>query len=312
MSNGLDDTNARMIQERLSENDARFLKSIKAKKETINNEIKEVEDKNKKIDKKILRDKKHIKKRTRENRKYIENTEAVKKSVEVVLNNLNTLKTYYENIEDNLLKIVHKSKSNLTLEDTRPEIDALVQKINDTELLKQKTKEDNEKNYIIIDNFLNGTMNEESTLEEYSEFYNLTLENLQDNPVLKICERRVELPYSKKEIEDYMREYPDEYKTVQDVIAKEFMVNISLYNRHPILSRLKEAYYLCRTKEMMPILESFNYAKDLMFKANLNPYIIAAVKSRKQLEDYIKCLDENNLENYSHFKIVYEINPLTV
>ena len=120
------------------------------------------------------------------------------------------------------------------------------------------------------------------------------------------------MPYSKKEIEDYMREYPDEYKTVQDVISKEFMVNISIYNKHPILSRLKEAYYLCRTKEMMPILESFNYAKGLMFRSEINPYIIAAVKSKKQLEDYIKCLEENNLDHFSYFKIIYEINPLAI
>ena len=171
---------------------------------------------------------------------------------------------------------------------------------------------DNEKNYLIIDNFINNHFVFNYSVQNNGDFYNLTLENLKDNLVLKICEKRVELPYTKKEVEDFMREYPDDYKTVQDVIVKEFMVNASLFNKHPILSRFKETYYLCRTKEMMPIFESFSYAKELMFRSDINPYIIAAVKSKKQLEEYIKCLEENRLEDYSYFKIIYEVNPLKV
>ena len=90
------------------------------------------------------------------------------------------------------------------------------------------------------------------------------------------------------------------------------MISISMFNRHPILARFKEAYYLCRTKEMMSIFESFSYAKSMMFRTDLNPYIIAAVKSKKQLEDYIRCLEENKLEEYSYFKIVFDVNPLAV
>ena len=90
------------------------------------------------------------------------------------------------------------------------------------------------------------------------------------------------------------------------------MVNISLFNKHPVLARFREAYFLCRTKEMMSVFESFNYAKDLMFRSDLNSYIIAAVKSKKQLEDYIYCMEHNKLNEYSHFKIVFNVNPLAV
>ena len=39
-------------------------------------------------------------------------------------------------------------------------------------------------------------------------------------------------------------------------------------------------------------------------------HIIAAVKNKKQLEEYIKCVDENKLDDFKYFKIKYEINPL--
>ena len=159
---------------------------------------------------------------------------------------------------------------------------------------------------------MDKSLNKTQRVTDNVNFYNLTLDNLKDKPILKICERRVELPYTKKEIEDFLHTYPEEYKTVQDVIRKEFMINISIFNKHPILARFKEAYYLCRTKEMMSIFESFSYAKGIMFKTEINPYIVAAVKSKKQLEDYIKCLEENKLDEYPHFKIIFEVNPLKV
>ena len=47
-----------------------------------------------------------------------------------------------------------------------------------------------------------------------------------------------------------------------------------------------------------------------MFRRDLNPTIIAAVRSQKELEDYIECLDNNRLEDFNHFKITFEVNPL--
>ena len=61
MLNGIDDNDARIILEHLSENDVKFLKSINSKQELISEEIEEVEKISKKIEKKIIRDKKkHI------------------------------------------------------------------------------------------------------------------------------------------------------------------------------------------------------------------------------------------------------------
>ena len=47
-----------------------------------------------------------------------------------------------------------------------------------------------------------------------------------------------------------------------------------------------------------------------MFKDNLNPAIIAACKTQEQLDDYLTCLDHNNLNAFNHFKIQFNVNPL--
>ena len=47
-----------------------------------------------------------------------------------------------------------------------------------------------------------------------------------------------------------------------------------------------------------------------MFKNDLNPCIIAACKNQAQLDDYLKCLEHNNLDNFKHFKIQFYVNPL--
>ena len=62
----------------------------------------------------------------------------------------------------------------------------------------------------------------------------------------------------------------------------------------------------------MSIFDSFVYAKSIMFRSEINAYIIASVKSKKQLEEYIECLEENKLDSYKYFKIKYEINPTLI
>ena len=60
---------------------------------------------------------------------------------------------------------------------------------------------------------------------------------------------------------------------------------------------------------MMNIFDSFSYAKKIMFRSDINSYVIAAVKSVKQLEEYIECVEENKPEKFSYFKIIYDVKP---
>lgn len=134
--------------------------------------------------------------------------------------------------------------------------------------------------------------------------------DIQDHPILKISkkENRVELPYTKDDIEKLLTTYPKYYKSVQDVIRKEYIYHITMYYKHPMLARFRESYYLCRTKEMKSILASFIFAKNMMFRKEIEPAIIAAVKSQKQLEEYIECLKQHDTEHFPYFQIVFEGN----
>ena len=49
---------------------------------------------------------------------------------------------------------------------------------------------------------------------------------------------------------------------------------------------------------------------DIMFRRDINTAIIAAVKSQKQLDKYIECLDNGKLENFKYFNIIFEVNPI--
>lgn len=104
------------------------------------------------------------------------------------------------------------------------------------------------------------------------------LENIekQDNKILLISEKeqQVFLPYTLKELEDYLDQFPDAYSSTDDVIKKEFVLPLAYYISHPAFSRFREAYSLSRDREAKPFLESLRYGIDMMFYDKLNPAII--------------------------------------
>lgn len=140
---------------------------------------------------------------------------------------------------------------------------------------------------------------------------NFSLENF-NNRILRISEKenRVYLPYTSTEVSSYLSHFPEDYHSPIDVIKKEFILPLDYYIKHPVLSRFREAYSLIRDKEGKSILEAIKYSMNLMFTYELSPTIIAACKTQEQLENYINCLQNNKLDNFSDFEIKFEINPL--
>lgn len=140
------------------------------------------------------------------------------------------------------------------------------------------------------------------------------LENIekQDNKILLISEKeqQVFLPYTLKELEDYLDQFPDAYSSTDDVIKKEFVLPLAYYISHPAFSRFREAYSLSRDRESKPFLESLRYGIDMMFYDKLNPAIIAACKTQEQLSNYIDCLENDKLNDFTDFEIRFEVNPL--
>ena len=157
----------------------------------------------------------------------------------------------------------------------------------------------------------NGITKEDSTLNKEN---NNTIDEktFEDNDTLLISEKlkKVFLPFSKHEILLYLEQYPDSYKSYEDVINKEFVLSLDYYMKHPVVARFREAYSLVRDRESKSVLDAFKFAVDIMFHYSLNPIIIAACKTQEQLEDYMDCLEKNKLDEFKDFKIKFEVNPL--
>ena len=48
---------------------------------------------------------------------------------------------------------------------------------------------------------------------------------------------------------------------------------------------------------------------ELMFEFNLHPAIITACQNLEQLDIYLDCLEDNELEKFSCFKVIYKVLP---
>ena len=98
------------------------------------------------------------------------------------------------------------------------------------------------------------------------------------------------------------------YQSIEDVIEKEYILPLSTF-KMPIISRFKEAYRFMRTKEKSSVYAALDLAIELMFNSNLNPAVIRASKDLKELNIYLDCLYENELEKFDCFKVIYKVLP---
>lgn len=132
-----------------------------------------------------------------------------------------------------------------------------------------------------------------------------------ENKVLIISEKenKVYLPYKKTELKAYLSQYPTSYYSYKNVIEKEFILPLNYFMNNPSMARFRETYSLYRDREATSVVEALKKALSLAFKSELNPAVIAACKSKKQLNNFILCLDENKLNDFSDFEIIYDVKP---
>ena len=250
-------------------------------------------------------------------KEYVDNAEKAFESINSIIRNLTNILDEFKEIEKEILELVVKKESHKD-EEINNIIRKIDNKIYNFQNNKKNIEKQNKEYSILVDKFLNKAEidkifeQENNSIKEKSKIYNTYNEDLQDNLELRVSERhkRVYLPYTKNEVEEFLNNYPEEYETAEDVIQQDFISDISIYNKHPVLARFREAYSLSRNREMKSVIDSLKFAMDMMFRSELNPTIIAAVKSQKQLENYIECLETNKLENFKYFKIIFEVNPI--
>lgn len=252
--------------------------------------------------------------------------ELINENIQLLQGCKQTSEEINKSIVDLLIKVDSESGSDAESKFAE-EISTLKAVISDFSDVLEKTKEKVSKNDIKINQFLQN-----STVEKYLDDFEINLASRpletvhksvdksalsisqkysDNNHVLLVSEtkKKVFLPYSADEVLEYLDQYPDQYRSFDNVVEKEFIFPIDFFVKHPVIARFRETYALIRDRESKPILEAFKLAMDMMFRYDLNPAIIAACKTQEQLEDYLECLGKKKLDEFTDFEIRFELTP---
>lgn len=132
--------------------------------------------------------------------------------------------------------------------------------------------------------------------------------NLDDNKTLIISEedRKVYLPYTKEEIKENLAQ--NKGKKISELIEQNYILPLDRY-KNSMRARFREGYNLMYKKEGKSRKSAFMLGIELMFESNLHPAIISACKNLEELDIYLDCLEDNELEKFSCFKIIYKSLP---
>ena len=146
---------------------------------------------------------------------------------------------------------------------------------------------------------LNFVIDEEKVIEN----------SLEDNHTLVISEEdgKVYLPYSKEEIKNEVLQ--NKGTKITDLIEEKYIYPLDKY-KNAIRARFREGYNLMYKKEGKSRRSAILLGIELMFETNLHPAIISACKNLEELDIYLDCLEDNELEKFSCFKIIYKSLPM--
>ena len=133
------------------------------------------------------------------------------------------------------------------------------------------------------------------------------------NNTLIISELRKEvvLPYNLEGIKLYYQNNLNKYSSIEQVVKENYTYPISHFKPFAV-SRFREAYKLIKKRENGSRLNALSLAFEMLVNYNVHPAIIASCKNVDELDIYLSCLDDNQLDEFNKFKIRYEIPPATV
>lgn len=132
--------------------------------------------------------------------------------------------------------------------------------------------------------------------------------SLEDNHTLVISEEdgRVYLPYTKEDIKKEAEQAKG--MKINEIIENKYVLPLDKY-KNSIRARFREGYNLMYKREGKTKASAILLGIELMFETNLHPAIISACKSLEELDIYLDCLEDNELEKFSCFKIIYKSLP---
>jgi hypothetical protein len=230
-----------------------------------------------------------------------ENIKSIKTNIEYT-NNINTI------IVDLLIEI-KSNTSNSQYSNFSIEKADLKNKINEFCYIINNSKSNIQNNNAKINEFFKKANIKNSFKKEPNQMVTFFNKN---NKVLIVSEKEksVFLPYSEKEVLEYLEQYPNQYRSFDDVIKKEFILPIDSYTKHSVMARFREGYSLIRDRESKSIIDAFKFAINIMFRYDLHPAIIAGCKTQNQLENYLDCLNRKKPDDFKDFEIKFEVNPI--
>lgn len=149
--------------------------------------------------------------------------------------------------------------------------------------------------------------NEEGLIFEIDE-EKVVENNLEDNNTLIISEEdgKVYLPYTKNEVKEDVAQ--NKGKKISELIEENYVLPLDKF-KNSMKARFREGYKLMHEREGKSRKSAFLLGLELMFESNLHPAIISACKTLEELDIYLDCLEDNELEKFSCFKIIYKSLP---
>lgn len=139
---------------------------------------------------------------------------------------------------------------------------------------------------------------------------NTTNSYLEKTLIISEISKVVILPYTLHELNEKLENSSD-YKNIDEIINKEYTLPL-VYYKHSAISRFKEAMDLALHKEKLFYLKALSLALEMLTNYNLHPAIITACKNMDELDVYLSCLEDNQLDDFQLFDIKYEMLPKVV
>lgn len=127
--------------------------------------------------------------------------------------------------------------------------------------------------------------------------------------VISEAQKKVILPYNINTVNEILQNNA-RYHSIDEVVNKLYTRPINYY-RFSAMARFKEAYKLVKNKEKSSIFKALALGFELFGNYSLHPAIITACSSLDELDVYLACLDENDLDDFKFFNIKYEV-PLAL
>ena len=211
-------------------------------------------------------------------------------------------------INSNVKKFVNAKKK---LADLKSKIEAFNgQELNDD--IKNKIDSFNTNYQKIGDSVLHNSLIIRETLDKLDGYEPnvIVKKEVFDNNVLRISEidKKIYLPYTVEEVKEVLND-SGKYSSEQEVVENYFTIPTTTYMNF-FTGRYKEVVSLISRTQNCEVGKMF--ALGQMFNSKVHPAIIRSCRTMNDYYYYLKCLENNNLEDFKLFDIKYEVPPTQV